>query len=261
MKDLHLILEELIPVMEEAGEIISGVRPMAVDEKSGHADLVTEYDIYVQHLLEEKLALIDPDAFFMGEEEEQTGDAQAEELYIIDPIDGTANFVYGYRHSCISVGLRRHGEIQLAAIYHPWEKAMYTAIKGEGAFMNGKPIHVADSDLANSLVDFGSCPYYEDLRKRTVSVLSVLIDRVQDIRRRGSAALDLCDAAAGRCGAFFELRLSPWDYAAGSLLVTEAGGQITNEHGKPVSFTEKSSVVAGGKKACLELLSILKDIQ
>lgn len=259
MKELNVLLEELEPVVKAAGTVIKEAKVHEVKEKSSSVDLVTEYDVMVQKMLVEWIGKIDPEASFLGEEEALEPDLSKEDIFIIDPIDGTSNFIFGYDHSCISVGLMRNKEMVLGMIYDPWDDKMYTAIKGQGAKMNAQEIHVSDRSLKDSIVNFGTSPYVAELRDRSARCMGPIIRNCMDLRRSGSAALDLCDAACGRCGVFFELKLSPWDFAAGSVIVTEAGGQITNEMGEVPCPWMPSSIVAGSKGACEELMQILRE--
>lgn len=261
MKNLHEILDQALPVIYRAGAYVRSATPQKIDEKSGHTDLVTEYDVNTQRMLMEQLAVIDPDARFVGEEEHQTADVTTGDCFVIDPIDGTTNFILDFGRSAISVALLRDGEPVIGVVYNPYRDEMFTAIRGEGAFRNGKPIAASTHTLADSVISFGTAPYYPELMRRTFRVTTKIMESALDVRRLSSAALDLCDAASGRCGAFFELRLNPWDHAAGGLIIKEAGGVITDAEGNEVGFEKPSSIVAGGKTACADLLRILKDTE
>ena len=148
---------------------------------------------------------------------------------IVDPIDGTTNFIKDYHTSCISVGIINDGIKAAGVVYNPYLNEMYYAIKGEGAFLNDKRIHVSDEPLSNGIVLFGTSPYYEELNEKSFEMAFDYFKKALDIRRSGSAAIDLCSIAAGRAEVYFELRLSPWDYAAASLILTEAGGYFQSQ--------------------------------
>ena len=126
---------------------------------------------------------------------------------------------------------------------------MFYAQRGKGAFLNGQPLHVSSNQLEEGLVCFGTSPYYAELIEQTFDLVKTLHKASLDVRRSGSAALDLCDIASGRCELFFECRLSPWDYAAGSLIVQEAGGRISRMDGTGISLDKGCSVLAGGPAA------------
>lgn len=245
------ILEAITGIVREAGEIlISAVAiETTVEEKSGRANFVTAYDKKVQDFLFEKLAEVLPQAVFIGEEQEEHAALSEGYAFVIDPIDGTTNFMKGYNVSCISVGLLKDGQPDIAVVYNPYLNEMFQAIQGQGAFCNGKQIKVSEHALSEGLVLFGSAPYNEELAEKSFALAYKLFTHSLDIRRSGSAAIDLCNIACGRAEFFFEMLLSPWDYAAGSLIVKEAGGEITDMEGKELAFDKKCSVAAGNTKS------------
>ena len=159
------------------------------------------------------------------------------------------NFIKDLRASSISVALAEDGRVQLAAVYNPYLDEMFCAERGKGAFCNGKPIHVSEETLENGIVIFGTSPYDEDLSQKSFKLAYEYFRKALDIRRTGSAAIDICAVAAGRAELFFELMLSPWDYAAGSLIVEEAGGIITDAQGNPISLDKRRSIVARNRKS------------
>ncbi len=252
-------LASMIEIVKEAGEILLTAKHIeeTVEEKSGRADFVTAYDKKVQDFLFEQLEGILPEAVFIGEEEKEHKALPEGYAFIIDPIDGTTNFMKGYCVSCISVGLLQAGEPVLGIVYNPYLNEMFHAVKGQGAFCNQKPIHVSEHALLDGILLFGSSPYHEELSARSFDWAYQLFKRSLDIRRSGSAAIDLCNIACGRAELYFELLLSPWDYAAGALLVKEAGGSICTPEGKELSFDKKCGVVAGGLRA-MEVFKELK---
>lgn len=231
-----------------------------VREKTGSADFVTRYDVSVQDFLMEEIKKSIPDAVFIAEEKENDGSALlSDTCFIIDPIDGTKNFINDYRHSCISLAMITRGEVVLGAIYDPYMDEMFSAEKGRGAWLNGVPIRVSDRPIETAIAAFGTSPYYKnELADKTFSLAKEVFLSASDVRRTGSAALDLAYLAAGRNDLFFELILSPWDYAAGALIIAEAGGVITDICGCPVSLSERSSVLAANKKIYPSLLEIAK---
>ena len=246
MKNIDKVL---IPLILEAGKIMTGARDLegAVSEKGGDAaNMVTVYDVAVQNFLMNEISKIIPDAFFFAEEKENNAeDLMRDYCFVIDPIDGTSNFVHEYKHSCISVAMFSKGDIKFAAVYDPYQDEMFSAVKGGGAFLNGKPMKVSERNMPHSIVAFGTCPYYKDtLGKKTFELCYELYRACSDVRRPGAAALDLAYLAAGRNDIFFEIVLSPWDIAAGNLLIKEAGGIITNAEGKDIDFSAPSCVLA-----------------
>lgn len=247
MTDLQKEIEKL---MRECGDImLDAVRdPSMVSAKEGHANFVTTYDKAIQEKLRAGLCSLKPGAVFIGEEEDIHPSIFDGFAFVVDPIDGTTNFIRDYKQSCISVALLEKGVPVLGLVYNPYLDEMFTARKGGGAFLNGERIHVSDLPLELGIVLFGTSPYYPELNRKSFDLAYDYFKNALDIRRSGSSALDLCSIAAGRAEVFFELRLSPWDYAAGSLIVTEAGGKVTTAEGEPLRFDCPCSVLASNGK-------------
>ncbi len=244
--DLTELINKISVLVKECGKVILNAdrEKMAIDIKSGVADLVTEYDKKIQEQLALGLKKLLPDAKFIGEE--GSSDKLTDEGYafVVDPIDGTTNFIKDYHISAISVALLKGKEVIAGVVYNPYLDEVFHAIKGQGAFCNGKKISVSSQPLNKALVIFGSSPYDKHLFKETLEILTEYFYKALDIRRSGSAALDLCSVACGRAELYFELQTSPWDFAAGKLLVEEAGGVVTTLDGAPLSFEGKTSILA-----------------
>lgn len=243
MKDL---INNICLLVKDCGKVILNAdrEKMAIDIKSGVTDLVTEYDKGIQEQIAIGLKKILPEAKFIGEEgssDELTDDGYA---FVVDPIDGTSNFIKDYHMSAISVALLKGKEVVAGVVYNPYLDEVFHAIKGEGAFCNGKKISVSSQPMSNALVLFGTSPYDKKLFGKTIEILSGYFEQALDIRRSGSAALDLCSVACGRAELYFELQVSPWDFAAGKLLVEEAGGVVTALDGTPLSLEGKTSILA-----------------
>lgn len=230
------MLEKIIEIVREASRIITSAEDIAekTTEKSGAADLVTYYDTAVERFLKEKLLALLPEATFLGEETEKSEDPTRGFVFIVDPIDGTTNFVRGLNQSSISVALAKDGEIEYGVVLDPYKNELFSARRGGGAFLNGNPIHVSDRPLDKGIFGMGTAIYNREFEDQTISVVNQLFKRSCDFRRMGSASLDLCYLAAGRYDAFFEFSLAPWDFAAGSLLIREAGGMICTMEGAPL---------------------------
>lgn len=251
------ILSHITDAQREGAELMMHAHGILTEIKTGHRDVVTAYDRRIQALLVERLSAAVPGAKFFCEENDQQDGLDAEHLFIIDPIDGTMNFVRGMQHSCISVAYMNRGELWAGAVYNPYLDELFTAVKGAGAALNGRPIHVEEVPLSETVVCCGTAPYRPDLSARTFDLIRRSFDTGLDIRREGSAALDLCSVAAGRAGAYFELNLSLWDYAAGVLLVREAGGLCTTVDGAPLPFdSSKPSILAAGPRAHADFLAM-----
>lgn len=240
------LLKKITDIMRECGKIMlhADRSKNGIDEKAGHGNFVTEYDKKIQKVLQESLLKLLPEAVFVGEEEDIHASIEKGYAFIVDPIDGTTNFIKDYHMSVVSVALTLDGEKFLGAVYNPYLDEMFTAIKGYGAYLNGTPIRVSSQPLENGIVLFGTSPYYEELGRRSFEMAFDYFKKALDVRRSGSAALDLCSVAAGRAELFFELSLSPWDFAAGALILEEAGGKVTTVQGEPLSLNRGCSVLA-----------------
>lgn len=250
-EDIKTELQQICDLMRECGALMRNAdrSELQIDSKLGRANFVTVYDKKVQDALQRGLAGIVPEAHFIGEEGSEREFSNEGKFFIVDPIDGTTNFIKDFHASSISVALAVDGAVQLAAVYNPYLDEMFCAERGRGAFCNGKPIHVSDEPLENGIVIFGTSPYDADLSEKSFALAYEYYRKALDIRRTGSAALDLCAIAAGRAELFFELSLSPWDYAAGALIVEEAGGIVTDTEGNPLSLEHKCPLVARNRKA------------
>lgn len=239
------MLNKLIRIVEDAGEMIRCAHHISEDitEKTSPIDVVTKYDTAVQEHLYRKLLDLLPEAGFLGEEGAHQ-EITTEWTFVVDPIDGTANFVRNFAHSNISVALAKNGVTEYGVVYNPFRGELYAAQRGKGATLNGRPIRVSDSDAAHAILLCGSTAYDRELTDKHFAMMRRLYDCTGDYRRLGAAALDLCYIAAGRAEVFFECRLRPWDIAAGSLILTEAGGQITQLDGTPIDVLHNCSVFA-----------------
>lgn len=217
------------------------------DDQETHVNFVTAYDSRVQTFLTDGLSRLLPDAGFLAEEDgASTGYTEHGFCFVIDPIDGTCNFIHDYRRSAISVGLLYDGVPVFGAILDPYLDELFLAEKGKGAFVNGLPIRVSGRTLDRSVIGIGTSPYYKErFGEYTVGVFAKLLRQASDVRRSGSAAIDFASLASGRIDGFIEALLSPWDYCAGAVLVTEAGGVVTQIDGSPIRFDRPVSILAG----------------
>jgi len=205
----------------------------------GEIDIVTDVDLKSEETIFKCIKNNYPSHRFLSEETHREKQ-ESEYLWIIDPLDGTTNYAHGYPCFCISVALEISGKVELGIVYDPLRDEMFHALRGKGAFLNNNPIKPSQiSSLNNALIATGF-PY--DIREDPVNNIAIhdhVIMKAQAIRRDGAAALDLCYVAAGRLDGFWELKLSPWDIAAGGLIIEEAGGSITDFSGKFYSVYDK----------------------
>jgi myo-inositol-1(or 4)-monophosphatase len=197
--------------------------------KKGVVDLVTEADVAVEQDIRARVARHFPSHTFLGEEA-GTGPAAAgaDFQWIVDPIDGTTNFVHGLPLFCVSIALQIEGQVNLGVVYAPVANELFTAERGEGARLNGARIHVTrEASLIDALLVTGFPPQAHGAHGEQVAIFGEFLARARAVRRLGSAALDLAYVAAGRFDAFWERSLHAWDVAAGTLIVEEAGGRVT----------------------------------
>ena len=259
---------EFIPgIMRRAAELMLSAHDVegAVTVKPGDANFVTTYDVAVEEFLFRALGERLPEAVIIGEEAEEnhTELLRTRLALLIDPIDGTTNFIHNYRYSSISVGVCDRGTMIWGGVLNPYSGLLYHAERGCGTFVQSPdgretPIHVSDRPLSSALAGFGTSPYYRDeLGEKTFRAVYSFFRAARDVRRSGSAALDLAMIAAGSLDVFLEYRLSPWDIAAGSLLVTEAGGIITQTDGAPLTFEHPCSVLAGNPGCHAEAMGMV----
>lgn len=223
----------------------------------GGPDLVTNADLESEKAVAEIIAARFPNHSLLGEEEHQA-DLSAEHLWIVDPLDGTTNFAHGIPHFAVSVAYYREGRPVAGVVLNPMTNDLFRACSGEGAFHNDREIRVHSSDrMLDALIGTG---FYYDRGAMMEATLAALGDcfrrGIHGIRRFGTASLDLCQVAGGRYGAFFEFQLSPWDFAAGRLIVEEAGGHVTTCRGEDLPL-QKVSLLASNSRLHPELLEIL----
>lgn len=252
------MLSKIISTVKEAGNIVLSAHNQenTVTAKEGKKNFVTKYDVAVQDFLFSELAKEFPEAEFVGEEGENNFESKALR-FIIDPIDGTTNFMQDYRCSCISVALCKENDVIAAVVYNPYTNEIFSAQKGEGAYLNKEKIKVSDRPLSDGLALFGTSPYHPENTDETFSLLRRVFDFSRDIRRSGSAAYDICMIACGRCEVFFEKSLQPWDIAAGTLILKEAGGVAFDYSGSEISFSGPADVVFANPKAYDEFVTLL----
>jgi myo-inositol-1(or 4)-monophosphatase len=263
-QDLSGILADAIRAARLGGAIdrhhFGTIAPGHATEKEPDSDWnpVTEVDRAAETAITDHLRQAYPDHHFLGEENVTGGGTDGDHLWVIDPIDGTANYIHGMPHYGVAVGYAYQGTILAAACLDPERDELFTAIRGEGAWLNGSPIRSRPtSELKDALVATGF--YYDRGRmmERTLDAIRRLFEaRIHGIRRTGSAVLDICWTAAGRFDAFFEYQLGPWDYAAASLIAEEAGATITAVDGTPLTL-ESGNVACAAAPLHARLLSVI----
>ena len=252
------LLDVAVRAARAAGEIHLAHlgRASVLRSKSSYADLVTEVDGEAERVIREVIAGRHPDHAVLGEEEGLgAGAAGGRYRWIVDPLDGTVNYAHGYPVFCVSVGLEEDGQRVVGAVLDPTRNELFTATRGGGAFLNGGPIRVSTTPTLTTPALVATGFPYDTSGERNLALVARLLRLGVPVRRPGAAALDLCNVACGRMDAFWELGLKPWDCAAGSLIVEEAGGRVTDAHGRPDPYAEMIVVTNGPLHA--ELLSHL----
>ena len=237
--------QEVISLVHSLKLLIADRKRAAQVQEKGLADFVTQVDLSVQHELAKALGQRWPEIQFMGEEEGAAAQDTSKPMWILDPIDGTTNLIHDYHESAVSLALWDGSVVVMGVVYNPFTGETYSATRGHGARLNGKTIHVSKRpDLAHSLSIFGTSPYHKEWADKVFGKAKALYLRSEDLRRGGSAALDLCKIAAGRAEVYFEYDLKPWDYAAGMLIVKEAGGVCTDFDGSKLPVVENGDILA-----------------
>lgn len=240
----------------EAEKLIKEKAELSVNKK-GENDYVTDVDVAISTFLKNRLKELYPEVDFFSEEE--TG-RLSNNCWILDPIDGTTNLVFGYKLSSISLAHYYNGEVKYGIVYNPFYKELFTAIKNKGSFLNHKKkLRISNRDIGSSLIEFGAGSTHKELADENFKLVLKIFKDCVDVRRICSSALDLCYIADGRIDGYFEKVLKPWDFAAGSLILEEAGGILSNYEGKELDYSGKSSLIAGNKKVHKYLLKTLTE--
>ena len=261
-------MHELAKICEEsarlAGKILLDWRGRFWVREKARFDLVTEADLAAQEAIRGRILSSFADHGFLGEEDTEGSDpdhlTQYEYCWIVDPLDGTTNYVHGLKNYCTSIALLHEGQVVLGVVYAPEYGDCYTAIRGEGAFLNGQRLATSQVEqLDQSLIASG---FSTNARAGSVeaTVFLELLGRCQSIRRLGSAALNLCYLAAGQLDGYWALSVKPWDVAAGILLVEEAGGLVASPDGKPINIQRPQLVTAATSALQRELIKIIGNV-
>lgn len=242
-------LETAIEIAREVGQIqLEGLGKIHQVEYKGKANIVTEIDKKCEKHIFDRLMKAFPTHDVLAEEGNNKKSA-SDYKWIIDPLDGTVNYAHSYPLFSVSIALEYKNEVILGVVYEPNRKELYTAEKGSGSTLNGRRIKVSEeSKLERSLLDTGfAYNIHEGEVENNVSHFVNFLLKARAIRRDGCASSDLCNVACGRFDGFWELYLSPWDIAAGQLIITEAGGKVSSFNGSPLDIYGKEILVSNGK--------------
>src|SRR5919199_493127 len=249
-RELQIFLDIATEAAIAAGVILKDYwgKLEAVEEKGRPGDLVTAADKDAEVAIIEVLRRHVPDHAILAEESGQLGDNQSEYLWACDPLDGTTNYAHQYPVAAVSVGLMISGTPQVGAIYNPFRDELFRAARGLGATRNRRPIRVSQtSDLSKSLLVTGFAYDRRETSDNNYAEFCHLTHLTQGVRRSGAASIDLCDVACGRADGYWERGLSPWDMAAGVVLVEEAGGTVTSYDGSPLVLRSGRILATNGQ--------------
>ena len=259
--NLHPMINVAIKAARAAGNIINraalDIESVRVSQKKAN-DFVTEVDHAAEKaIIDTLLAAYPGHAIWAEESGREHGAQDSEFVWIIDPLDGTTNFIHGLPIYCVSIALAVNGKVEQAVVYDPTRNDLFTATRGRGAFLNDRRIRVSKrTELKGCLISTGF-PFREgDNFQEYLAMMGDVMQRTAGIRRPGAAALDLAYVAAGYTDGFFERGLQPWDVAAGSLLVTEAGGLVGNFTGE-ADFLDQQECIAGAPRVYGQLVGML----
>ena len=246
-----MVTDKMRTVIQSAGNeaaefILRNVNDFGAKKFKGRVDIVTETDLGAEGIILSKIRENFPNHSIITEEADNKETA-SDYRWIIDPLDGTTNFVHSFPFVCVSIGLEYQGEVVLGIVYNPFLKEYFFAEKGHGAFLNDQPICVSKNEkLKDSLLATGFPYELSDHFERNMQLFSKIYRQTQGIRRAGSAAMDLCYVACGRFDGFWEFDLNPWDVAAGSLIVSEAGGKLSGFSGNQLDIYSDEIMATNG---------------
>ena len=249
--------------VREAGAMLRSAHLCAseIHEKEGPANYCTDYDLRIQRFIMARLSEIVPGCSFYGEEDTEGnhGSAISPYTFYIDPIDGTTNFMFDYHHSCVSVGVAYAGQMVAGYVYNPYVDELYHAVRSERAWLNDRKLVITDHPIREGIVSFGCARYNDSDTTLLFDVTQQMFLSSLSIRNGGSAALDLCRIASGSNVAYYELKLQPYDYAAASVIIEEAGGRISRVDGGSITLDKPCSIVGGTETAWREVRTMIAD--
>ena len=244
-------MESVISLAKRAGEMMLSEKPVISQYKGSSENYATETDERIQEFLEKELLSLLSDSSFMGEENHEY--SKGDLVWIVDPIDGTVNYARELSMSVVSIALVKDSKTVLGVVHNPYLQQTFHAEKGKGAYLNGERIHVSDRKRENAVVSTAWCAYDKQLAHVSFKISERLHSECSDIRRFGTAAYEMCLLAKGSFEIYFEMLLRPWDYAASSLIVEEAGGVCSSLDG-PLDPFDQCAVLAANTQENMDYL-------
>lgn len=249
--------DRIVQLVKQAGQFVFDAALTNAVNMKGEADFVTAVDLKISAFLREQLFALAPGIGFMSEEEK--GDIRPVR-WILDPVDGTTNLVYGYNMSSVSLALYDTDRVTFGVVHNPFNGDTFLAERGKGAWLNGKKLDAApDRDLKNCLIEFGAGSTRKQYTELSFGLAKAIFAECLDLRRICSSALAISYVAAGRLNGYFERELKPWDYAAAGLVLEECGGTASDWTGAPLPYDRPSSYVCGTPKAFAFLLQKVRE--
>ena len=235
-------------IVRQAAKLFADRESVGCIKEKGMYDFVTAVDEAVQNFIQKELQVLYPEISFLGEESNEKNVNMEGLVWVLDPVDGTTNLIHDYKGSAISLALLNNKEVIAGIIYDPYLDEMYFAEKGKGAYLNEQPIHVSSAkSMSESLIAIGTSPYRKEEAADNFKTFEKIYMDCQDLRRTGSAALDLAHIACGRIEGYLEKNLKLWDFAAGAIIVREAGGTVLDYEGNERTMELIGDVVAGNE--------------
>lgn len=253
------LAREIERIAKNAGKIILNKDELLIEEKTDATNIVTNMDIKSQKYIVEECRKLIPDSSFFAEEE-GLQELSDEYTWVIDPIDGTTNYAYDFHHSCISIALLYKKQGIIGVVYNPYLDECFVGIEGKQSTCNGKEISVSNNDAKHAIVFFGTSPYNKQLADVTFDLAKKVFIHCRDVRRSGSAALDLCYVASGKVDAYYEMELSPWDYAAGRIIALNAGAMGIALNKETFDYSKKIGVYFANPVCFEEIREIVEGI-
>lgn len=264
---------KIISLVYEARKIVFSKSKLSHIENKNPYDFVTAVDTGISDFLKEKLNTLYPEVAFMTEEEAEH--IFSDKIFILDPIDGTTNLIYDYKMSSISLAYAENGKVVFGVVFNPFTKEMFFAIKGNGAYRistgkglgklleigvenyNKNPLKCSARNLKSSIIEFGASSSHKEMAEETFGRASRIFKNCLDLRRICSSAIAVCYIAAGRLDGYFEKIIKPWDYAAATLILAEAGGKSSDWSGSPLPLNKEGTIICSNSVIYDDLLNLL----